>query len=169
MGEDGARVGDGPREISIPQPALSSVRELTAADAAVLDAEVAKKRAELENIVDPVRRAQQQAEAAGIEALAVRLRDPALCGVPELRLGHGGEMTPLPESNMPFNMREAALSVQAPSGTLAAEASLDRLTLARNAGVLTLAVEAAESVGADGAVQKMLRTRWPRATGWRCG
>jgi hypothetical protein len=46
--------------------------------------------------------------------------------------------------------------VQAPASLVAAEATMDRLTLARDAGVLTLAVEAADSAGAQGAVQQML-------------
>ncbi len=137
-------------------PVLPDIAGLTVADAVSLDAQAALKLAEIEDSVAPLAIAKLQAEASGLEALAARLRDPAACGVPALLLGHGGETSPLPDSKMPLTMRDVTLTVQARPTMLAAEATMDRLGLARNAGVLTLAVEAAESIGAEGAVQQML-------------
>jgi hypothetical protein len=97
-----------------------------------------------------------QAEAAGLEALAATLRDPSARGLPTLRLGRGGETAPAPHSDMPGRVREAALAVAQPPAVLAAEASLDRLSLARTADALALAVETAEDARAATAVEKMI-------------
>ncbi len=57
---------------------------------------------------------------------------------------------------MPWPMREMAQVVAAEPSMLAADASLDRMKLARNADVLTMAVEAAENAKAQTAMEKML-------------
>ena len=54
------------------------------------------------------------------------------------------------------NHRDVAEAVAQAPGSLAADASLERLGLAREAGALTLAVEAAEDVRAETALEKML-------------
>lgn len=101
-------------------------------------------------------RAKLEAEVRSLEALADRLRDSAACGMPTLHLGRGGEVSTLPDSRMPLDMLEVTQAVQARPTTLAAEAALDQLVLARDASALTLAVETAESIGANDAVQQML-------------
>lgn len=128
----------------------------TAGDAALLDARAGSKRARMESSMDPSLRERLRVEAEELEGQATRLRDPATFGILELRLGRGGEVSPLPDNAMPLNIREVAETVQAPPGILAAEATMERLTLARETGVLTLAVEAVESVGAEGAIEQML-------------
>ena len=74
---------------------LPMLAGLTAADAAWYDEHAAFKRGAVENCGDPVLRAQFEAEAEGLEALADRLRDPAAHGVPALRRGQGAETAPL--------------------------------------------------------------------------
>ena len=128
----------------------------TAGDAALLDARARSKRARMEASMDPSSRERLRVEAEELEGEATRLRDPAVFGIPELHLGRGGEVSPLPDNAMPLNMWEVAETVQAPLGILAADATMERLTLARETGVLTLAVEAVESVGAEGAIEQML-------------
>lgn len=135
------------------QPDLS---RLTAADAEWFDAVAAGKRAAAEGCGSPADAAQLAVEAAAIEALAATLRDPAACGLPVLRQGRGGETAPLDDPDRPWPQREVAQAVAAKPSVLAADASLARLDMARDVGVLTLAVEAAESAGAATATERML-------------
>ena len=72
------------------------------------------KRAQAETEPSPLAAAKLRAEANGLEILATRLRDPAACGLPELRIGQGGEVTPLPDPRMPLCIRDVADTVQRP-------------------------------------------------------
>jgi hypothetical protein len=135
-----------------PRPIL----RLTAADAELFDEHAAFKRGAVENCGDPVLRAQFEAEAEGLEALAARLRDPAAHGIPTLRQGQGAETAPPANPAMLRRYSDVAKAVGASPGMLAADASLARLGLARDGGVLTLAVETAQDAGAETAAQKML-------------
>ena len=129
---------------------------LTAAHAEWFDQVAAGKRAAGAVTRDAAQAAQLDAEAAGIEALAATLRDPAARGLPILHQGQGGETAPLEDCDMPWKVRELAQVVAAEPAMLAADASLDRLKLARNADVLNMAVETAENARAQTAVEKML-------------
>lgn len=137
-------------------PAQPDLSRLTAADAEWFDAVAAGKRAAAEGCGSPADAAQLAAEAAAIEALAATLRDPAACGLPVLRQGRGGETAPPDDPDRPWPQREVAQTVAAPPSVLAADATLARLDMARDVGVLTLAVEAAESAGAATATERML-------------
>ena len=117
---------------------------LTAADAEWFDGLAAAKREGAEGCSDPATRAEYEAEAAGLEALVARLRDPAAHGVPRPLSGQGGETAPPDNPDMPWRYREVAQAVAARPGMLAADASLARLGLARDANVLTMAVETAQ-------------------------
>jgi len=135
---------------------LPMLAGLTAADAAWYDEHAAFKRGAVENCGDPVLRAQFEAEAEGLEALADRLRDPAAHGVPALRRGQGAETAPSANPAMPRRYNDVAEAVGANPSMLAADASLARLGLARDANVLTMAVETAQDAGAETAAQKMV-------------
>jgi len=128
---------------------------LTAADAEWFDGLAAAKREGAEGCSDPATRAEYEAEAAGLEALVARLRDPTH-GVPTPLSGQGGETAPPDNPDMPWRYREVAQAVAARPGMLAADASLARLGLARDANVLTMAVETAQDLGANTATEKML-------------
>jgi hypothetical protein len=136
-----------------PRPSLFG---LTAADAGRYDSLAAMKHEAAECCSDPTIRAEWEAEAAGLEALATRLRDPATRGVPVLRQGLGGETAPPDHPDMQQRYRQVAQAVEAKPGMLAADASLARLGLARDGGVLTLAIETAQDAGAETSAQKML-------------
>jgi hypothetical protein len=138
------------------KPTLPSLAGLTTGDAEWFDQVAAGKRAAAAATRDPAQAAQLDAEAAGIEALAAAVRDPAARGLPILHEGQGGETAPPEDCDMPWHVRELAQVVAVEPAMLAADASLDRLKLARNAGVLNLAVEAAENARAQTAVEKML-------------
>jgi len=129
---------------------------LTPGDAAIIEAKAQLKLVEARNSDTPIAAATLQAEATGLQTLARQLRDAPTAGMPELILGLGGGLMPLPDPRMPVVMEEIAQAVHSPPDLLSGEASLSRLSLAKNAGVLTEAVEAAESVGAEGAVEQML-------------
>ncbi len=73
-----------------------------------------------------------------------------------LRQGQGGETAPPDDPDRPWKMREVAQAVAATPTMLAADASLARLGMARDAGVLPLAVEAAQDAGAATATERML-------------
>lgn len=136
-------------------PACPTAHGLTAGDAEWLDQVAASKRAAAD-CYDPVHAAQLSAEAAGVEALAAMLRDPTARGVPVLRQGQGGETAPPDDPDRPWRQRELAQAVAATPSVLAADASLARLRLARDAGVLNMAVEAAQDAGAATATERML-------------
>ena len=129
---------------------------LSAGDAEVLEMIAAHKRAATNGGGNPLWRAQLEAEASGLETLAVALRDPTRYGIPEMFEGRGGEAAPRDDSDMPGRLREVVQVVNGSSGMLAADAGLARLLLARDAGALDLAVEAAEDAGANTAIEKML-------------
>ena len=129
---------------------------LTAADAEWFDQMAASKRALAEATGDPAFSAQLDAEAAGIEVLAASLRDPAAYGLTRLRQGTGGETVPPDDPDRPWRQRELSQAVTAPPAALAADASLARLSMARDGGVLPLAVEAAQDAGASTATERML-------------
>jgi len=137
-------------------PVQTNLSGLTAGDAEWFDQVAAGKRAAAEGYNNPPHAAQLAAEAAGIEALAARLRDPAACGLPVLRQGQGGETAPPDDPDRPWHQREVAQTVAATPIMLAADASLARLGMARDAGVLALAVEAAQDAGAATAAEKAL-------------
>ena len=121
-----------------------------------LSSVAASKRAAAEGISSPACTAQHNAEAAGLEALAAALRDPTARGVPVLRQGQGGETAPPDDPDRPWKVREMMQAVEASPTMLAADASLARLGMARDAGVLQLAVEAAQDAGAASATERML-------------
>ncbi len=130
---------------------------LNAGEAEYLEGLAAHKReAAAQASTNPLWAAQQRAEAAGLDALAAALRDPNARGVPALHRGRGGETTPPDDSDMPGRTREVLQAVAASPGMLAADASLARLGLARDAGALALAVETAEDARAETAAEKML-------------
>lgn len=137
-------------------PIQTSAAGLTAGDAEWFDQVAAGKRAAAQGYRSPAGAAQLAAEAAGIEALAATLRDPAARGVPVLRQGQGGETAPPDDPDRPWPLREVAQAVAASPTVPAADASLARLDMARDAGVLPLAVEAAQDAGAATAAERML-------------
>lgn len=137
-------------------PAKVDLSGLTAGDAEWLDQVAAGKRAAAEGYNSPGGAAQLAAEAAGIEALSATLRDPTARGLPTLRQGQGGETAPPDDPDRPWKMRELMQAVAASPTMLAADASLARLDMARDAGVLPLAVEAAQDAGAATSIERML-------------
>jgi len=137
-------------------PAHVDLSSLTAADAEWYGQVAASKREAAASCGDPVFAAQLAAEAGGIEALVATLCDPAALGLPVLRQGRGGETAPPEDSDQPWRQRELSQVVAATPTALAADASLARLGLARDAGVLPLAVEAAQDAGAATATEQML-------------
>jgi len=129
---------------------------LTAADAEWFEIVADGKRTMAEAAADPTLAAQLAAEAAGIEALAASLRDPAARSLPALRRGHGGETAPPDDPDRPWHQRELQQAVASPPTILAADASMARLGMARDAGVLCLAIEVAQDAGATTAAERML-------------
>ena len=128
---------------------------LTAAEAEWLDAIAAQKR-EAAGTTGTPWAAQQRAEADGLEAAARRARDPASHAVEDLRRGCGNEAAPRVELDASTRVRDVATTVRQSPDMLAADGSLARLTLARDADVLPLAVELAQDAGATTAAEKML-------------
>jgi hypothetical protein len=102
--------------------------------------------AEMEACPVPSAKETLRAEAYELASQATHLRDGALLEVPELPLGRGGELASAPDDRMPPpELRDVVAAVRAPPTLMEAEASVDRLRLARDAGALSLAVDAAEA------------------------
>lgn len=132
-----------------------NLKGLTAADAEWYEGIAAVKRASAVGY-DPVFVAQAIAEADALDELAAALRDPVARGLPRLRKGQGGETAPPEDCDHPWHLRELEQVVAATPTVLTADASLDRLRLARDAGVLNTAVELAQDVGATNGGERML-------------
>lgn len=120
---------------------------LGAADAEWLDQKAGACRAYAADALDPLYCAEKLAEAAAFETLAARLRHPHARGLSEPPPMQNGERTLPDNGDIPMTgaEREAAYVVRHPPPMVQAEAGLQRLALARDAGVLPLAVE----LGAD--------------------
>lgn len=120
---------------------------LGAADAEWLDHKAAACRACAADALDPLYVAEKLAEATAYEALAARLRRPSARGLAAPPPVRNGERTLPDNGDIPMTgaEREAAMAVRSPPAMVQAEAGLQRLALARDAGVLPLAVE----LGAD--------------------
>ncbi len=93
-------------------PKLSAPARLTAADAEWFDWMAENKR-EAAKGNDSVFATQCSAEAAGLDAMAAALCDPAARGVPTLRQGRNGETAPPDDPDRPWKMREVAQAVAA--------------------------------------------------------
>lgn len=122
---------------------------LGAADAEWLDHKATACRTYAAEALDPLHCAERLAEATAYEALAARLRHPGARGLTAPPLVRNGERTLPDNGDIPMTgaEREAAYVVRHPPLMVQAEAGLQRLALARDAGVLPLAVE----LGADAA------------------
>ncbi len=129
---------------------------LTAADAEWLRAEALAHRAAAAAIPNPLSRATSLARASALEDVAGKVngglaRRPALR--PHQRRGGGALRA---DSDHPWPRQEIARATRSSPDLLDAEASLERLGLARAAGALTLAVDAAEGTGAVTPAEQML-------------
>lgn len=134
----------------------STLPALSGGEAEFLEGTAEAKRASARACGNTLMAAQLRAEADGLEALALAVRDPAAGHRPPLYAGLGGEVMPREDPDAPWDVRETARLVTGPAAGLAADASQDRLTLAHEVGVLNLAVETAKDAGAVTAVEKML-------------
>jgi hypothetical protein len=124
----------------------------SAADAEWFDALATQKRLGAGDSAAPWA-IQQRAEADGLEAAARAAQNSI---PPDLRLVCGGEVASRVELDAPAKFRDPARTVRQSPDLLAADASLARLSLARDADVLTMAVETAQDTGATTATEKML-------------
>ena len=101
---------------------------------------------------DALWKAQTIAQAVELEAMAAH----ALKAPGPLARGAGHEVALRDDPDAPGRQRELARASRIAPDMLDAEASLDRLGLARDVGVLTLAVEAAQAAGATSPAEQML-------------
>ena len=140
-------------------PGLDEANDLrlTAADAESLRAEACVLRASAADAdgADPLWRTVTLARAVALEGVAAKVMAPAP-GRPPLERGVGGEVRLRENSDDPWPRREAARATRAAPDLLDAEASQERLNLAREAGALTLALDAAEGMGAATPAERML-------------
>ncbi len=130
---------------------------LTAADAESLRAEASVLRAAAADAdgADPLWRTVTLARAVALEDVAAKVitHEP---GAPPLERGVGGEVRLRESSDDPWPRREAARATRVAPDLLDAEASQERLGLAREAGALTLALDAAEGMGAASPAERMI-------------
>ena len=130
---------------------------LTAADAESLRAEADVLRASAADAdgADPLWRSVTLARAVALEDVAAKVMAP-VPGRPPLKRGVGGEVQQHENSDDPWPRREVARATRATPDLLDAEASQERLNLAREAGALTLALDAAEGMGAASPAEQMI-------------
>jgi hypothetical protein len=130
---------------------------LTAADAESLRAEADVLRAAVADATDggPMWRSMTLARAVALENVATQVTAPEP-GRPPMARGAGGEVRLRENSDDPWPRREMARATRSAPDLLDAEASQERLGLAREAGALTLALDAAEGMGAASPAEQML-------------
>ena len=140
-------------------PNLDETKDLrlTAADAESLRAEADALRAAAADAgsADPLWRTVTLARAVALEDVATKVITPGPGG-PPLERGVGGEVQLRENSDDPWSRREVARATRAAPDLLDAEASQERLSLAREAGALTLALDAAEGMGAASPAERMI-------------
>ena len=95
------------------------------------------------------------ARAVALEGVAAKVTAPEP-GAPPLERGAGGEVQLRENSDDPWPRRDVARATRAAPDLLDAEASQERLSLAREAGALTLALDAAEAMGAASPAERMI-------------
>ncbi|HWX50546.1 MAG TPA: hypothetical protein VNZ61_21070 [Roseomonas sp.] len=125
---------------------------LSAADAEVLLAQAEALRVAAADGGDPLWRAETIARAKALEAVAAQVFTTA----PALASGSGGEVAQVENSDDPWPKRKVARASRTQPDLLDAEASLERLDLARTANALPLAIDAAERSGAASPAEQML-------------
>ncbi len=125
---------------------------LTVEDAEGLKAHAVALRASAAAGGEPMWRAQQVAQAIALESIAAQATKAP--GV--FKRGNGGEVALRIPLDAPWNKQEISRATRDAPDLLDAEASIARLTLARNAGSLSLAVDAAERSGAATPAEQML-------------
>jgi hypothetical protein len=130
---------------------------LTAADAESLRAEADALRAAAVAAAggDPMWRSVTLAHAVALEDVAAKVMAPDP-GRPPLERGVGGEVQQRENSDDPWTRREVARATRTTPDLLDAEASQERLGLAREAGALTLALDTAEGMGAASPAEQMI-------------
>jgi len=131
--------------------------KLTAADAESLraEADVLRASAAAADAADPLWRTVTLARAVALEEVAAKVMAPEP-GAPPLERGAGGEVQLRENSDDPWPRRVVARATRASPDLLDAEVSQERLGLAREAGALTLALDAAEGMGAASPAEQML-------------
>ncbi len=125
---------------------------LTAEDAEALRAQAAVFRATAASGGQPLWRAETLARAIALENIAAQATKTA----DVLTRGNGGEVVHRLPIDVPWREQEVAKATHDTPALLNAEASRERLTLARDAGSLALAVDAAEQSGATTPTEQML-------------
>lgn len=113
------------------------------------------KRALAAEAGDPLTRAQAAAEADALDKLAVAILSPDPAA-PPLVIGNGQEVSAAEDPDAPWKARELQRAIRSAPDLLDAEASAERLVLARDAGALAMAVDTAEGVRAATPAEKML-------------
>ncbi len=104
---------------------------------------------------DPLWRTVTLARAAALEGVAAKVMTSEP-GRPPLERGVGGEVRMRENSDDPWPRREIVRATRATPDLLDAEATQERLSLAREAGALTLALDAAEGMGAASPAEQMI-------------
>lgn len=142
--------------MSDPLPSLDEPNDLqlTAADAESLRAEADALRAAATdpNGADPLWRTVTLARAVALEEVASKV----MASGPPFERGAGGEVRLRENGDDPWLKREVARATRTTPDLLDAEATQERLGLAREAGALTLALDAAEGMGAASPAERML-------------
>ena len=137
-------------------PSLDETNDLrlTAADAESLraEADVLRASAAAADTADPLWRTVTLARAAALEDVATKV----MMSGPPFERGIGGEVQLRENSDDPWPRREVARVTGASPDLLDAEANQERLNLTREAGALTLALDAAEGMGAATPAERMI-------------
>jgi hypothetical protein len=123
--------------------------------AALAEATALRAAATDPNGADPLWRTLTLAQAAALEGVAAKVMAPEPGG-PTFERGSGGEVRLRENGDDPWPKREVARATRTTPDLLDAEASQERLDLAREAGALTLALDAADGMGAASPAERMI-------------
>ena len=102
------------------------------------------------------RRALGMSGSGGIDAIADRILDPRRAAPTPLAVGRGGELIVETTGTRNYRADQLRDTVSSNPDMITAQASQERLDLAIQAGVLALAADAADTIGAANSFEKML-------------
>lgn len=105
---------------------------------------------------DPVGARWERLEAGELDAKAAHVLDPRTSAIAPLQVGRGGELIVEAAAVLTFKEQQLRDAVTSHPDMITASASTNRLELAMEAGVLSMAVDAVDTVQPANSLEKML-------------
>jgi hypothetical protein len=134
----------------------SAIKTPEAAIKARTEAQWRRAWADEKEAWDPIGARWDRLEAQDLEAKAEQILDPSGTVTAPLEVGRGGELIVETDEVLTFREQRLRDTVKESPDMITAQAGMDRIGLAFDAGVLTMAVDAVDSIQARNSLERML-------------